>query len=84
MSIPYVVNSHNEVVLVIFFAVAGNCSCTPYLRMPLLGDIMMTSTPPSSLTDDPSVGIVQNCVWSSPKKVNLEIKFANNYALIAN
>ena len=29
--------------------VAGNWSCTPYLRMSLSGDIMMTSTPPSSV-----------------------------------
>ena len=44
---------------------------------------MMTSTPPSSLMDDPSVGIIQN-VWSSLEKVKLAIKSANTYALIAN
>ena len=64
--------------------VAGNWSYTPYLRTSLSGDIMTTPTPLNSLMDNPLAWTVQNCIWSSLKKVNSAIKSANTWALIAN
>ena len=58
----------------------ANWSCNPYLRTYLSGNIKLTTTPLSSLM--PSAWIFQNCVWSSPEKVNSTINSTNSCALI--